>query len=60
MSTFGVIKSIRDEMRTIRIAQDLESEAIGDILHRLDAIADCLRVVLKLTKHLHGRKPRRK
>lgn len=32
------------------------AEALAAILHRLDEHERCLRVILKLTKHDHGRK----
>lgn len=32
---------------------ELQSAALGDVLHALDTCRDCLRVVLKLTRHLH-------
>jgi hypothetical protein len=61
MSIPHTLKLIRAELEAMRAVEfgelrtDLavESEAIGDILHRLDAIDRCLQIVVTKVSHLH-------
>lgn len=46
----AAVESLRDEI----------GELGGELLHRSDSDRRCLRIILKLTKHLHGRKRARK
>lgn len=53
MSLPAQVAALRKEVAEVRGELELQSAALGDVLHSLDGIRDCLRVVLKLTKHLH-------
>lgn len=46
-------KEVADARSEILGELELQSAALGDVLHALDGIRDCLRVVLKLGKHAH-------
>lgn len=46
-------KELADARAEVLAELGLQSAALGDVLHALDGIRDCVRVVLKLTKHLH-------
>lgn len=41
-----------------QLAKDLDhiETALGDIMHNQDKQNRCLRIILKLCKHIHGRK----
>lgn len=47
------LAALRKEVADVRGELELQSAALGDVLHALDGLRDCLRVVLKLTRHLH-------
>lgn len=51
------IAALRKELASLRAhvlsELELQSAALGDVLHTLDGVRVCLRVVLKLTRHLH-------
>jgi len=46
-------KEVAETRRDVLAELELQSAALGDVLHAIDSVRDCLRVVLKLTRHAH-------
>lgn len=46
-------RELADTRRAVLAELELQSAALGDVLHALDSVRVCVRVILKLTRHLH-------